>query len=170
LTWEQIDDLPGGDGRPPLKDLVTKYGNPFTPSNAYISGQIVNSNQDCVLAAFRTVQRGVPARESEFNGVETSTSEAIERVASAYGMERVTAADLPRILPTVRFGAFPPEGAPRVFITAPALLGKGRHAYAAIGIDANSGKIIAWDPDNEHQNLKAVPMSLVRQAFATRKR
>jgi hypothetical protein len=85
-------------------------------------------------------------------------------------MERVTAADLPRILPTVRFGAFPPEGAPRVFITAPALLGKGRHAYAAIGIDANSGKIIAWDPDNDHQNLKAVPMSLVRQAFAIRKR
>ena len=49
----------------------------------------------------------------------------------------------------------------QAFIQAAALQGHGSHAYCAIGYDSASNCILAWATDNNHINVKAVPVELI---------
>jgi hypothetical protein len=163
---EQLNAAGGSQGRRPLIDVITRYLYNFRPDFAYSSGQIVKSNNDCVLASLRTVKRRTPAEEADFADKVTSLPNVIKELVAAYRMQAVSVDRLRGILPTLKPNERPARNANRVFISTPAEAGSGLHAYAAIGVDAETGKIIAWDPDDKHQDLKLVPLSLIRSAFA----
>jgi len=86
----------------------------------------------------------------------TSEESAIEYLAGQYGLSKVHPSDLPMYL----------RDGKRAFINAESLDGNGYHAYAALGIDQKTGKIIAWDTDSNHANIKLVPTEKVWLAYA----
>lgn len=133
---------------------VTTSKHQFRPTGATISKQVNGHNNDCVLAAFRTVKPGI--NDDALVMKMTSTEEGIALVAHVYGMRTVSKKVL---VETLRSGG-------RAFINVPALGGGGYHAYAALGIDVETGKIIAWDTDNNHADIKLVPIELVWLAYA----
>lgn len=165
----QLDAQGGSKDRRPLRDVITRYMHSFRPDFAYSSGEVVKSNNDCVLAALRTVKKKKPDQEAAFVNKMTSHPEVIEELAAAYHMKTVAAERLREILPTLKPKEKPAKNANRAYISTPAESGPNLHAYAAIGVDAETGKIIAWDPDDNHQDLKLVPLSLIRSAFADSK-
>ena len=122
------------------------------PSGATLSRDVSGHNQDCVIAAFRTVKPGI--NDLDLASQMTNTEEGIAKVAQVYGMSKIEPDKLPTVLQKGR----------RAFINAPSLGDPSRY-HAAIGLDA-SGKIIAWDPDNDHADLKLVPVKLVWLAYA----
>jgi hypothetical protein len=160
--------------RGPLLDVVTRYPHwpAVKPPWAWTSKQIGGSNQDCVLAAFRSASSRA-RDESSMSGFNTSSDDGIRAVARLYGMSSIKATQLRERLPPIApnqirqyMGAGNPKTS-RAFIQAPALDNKaGRfHAYAALGIDSQTHKVIAWDPDADHADLKLVPISLIELTF-----
>lgn len=155
-----------------LRDEITSYAGLDSLPNAYVSSSVAGSNQDCVIAAFRTA-KGRQLDENSISGFNTSTDEGIAVVARIYGMSRIRRDELRRLLPELSPNEPPKADARRAFIQAPAVSGmSGRyHAYAAIGIHSRTGKIIAWDTDSVEQEargakFKLVPFSLVELAYA----
>jgi hypothetical protein len=161
-----------GVPRQVLLDAVTKYPHwdGDRPEWGWGSKDIGGSNQDCVLAAFRSV-KGQKAEESAVSSLATSTDQGIRTVARIYEMREITIETLRRELPRIRPSEIEKYMAPskhtRAFVQAPAMDNKrgSYHAYAAIGIDRDSRKVIAWDPDASHLNLKLIPQSLIEMIF-----
>lgn len=166
----QANDIAAHRGTYHVPPAITNYLHSYRPDGVWDSRQIAGSNQDCVLAAFRSVKRGVAEGESRFASMMTSRSEDIANLAQVYHMELVGPETLPSFLPALGDRQRPPYGATRAFISTRAASGPGRHAYAAIGFDTKSGKIVAWDPDDNEKNLKLVPMSFIVKAYAPYKR
>lgn len=134
-------------------------------------------NTDCVLAAFASARGDMPGFHLTADR-NTSTDEAIKKIASAYGMKKIRPNSLRNHLKTIDMGAnniaaHIEHGSPRAFIQAPALGGNaGRyHAYAAFGFDSKINKVIAWDPDkSEYERtgnvgIRGVPDALIELAF-----
>ncbi|WP_157644788.1 hypothetical protein [Burkholderia ubonensis] len=144
---------------------VTIYDQPWRPLGATLSRDVNGHNNDCVIAAFRTAKPGV--NDVAVTSLVTSTEQGISRAASVYGMRKIAPAMLSSILPDTTTEMR--KGGRRAFINAPALGGHGGrhyHAYTAIGVDKATGKIIAWDTDNDHADLKLVPIELIWLAYA----
>ena len=158
--------------RQALQDAVRKYPhwNRGKPKWAWGSEDIDGSNQDCVLAAFRSV-KGEKAGESAVNSRATSTDQGIRTVAQIYEMREIKIETLRRELPRIRpseIGKYMASSEhTRAFVQAPAMDNKrgSYHAYAAIGIDHDSRRVIAWDPDASELNLKLIPQSLIEMIF-----
>lgn len=161
--------------RGPLLPKITLYPGwvRSKPVWAIGSQQVEGSNQDCVIAAFRSA-KGESRNESPLDGRMTSTDEGIRAVAALYGMREIQARDLENNLPKVdrnqqwqEYATKIDPNHKRAFIQAPALYGGPRnyHAYAAFAIDRETRKVIAWDPDNNHLDLKLVPISLIKLTF-----
>jgi len=167
---QRANDIATHHGTYHVPPAITNYLRSYRPDGAWDSKQIAGSNQDCVLAAFRSVKRGIAEGESRFASKMTSRSEDIASLAQAYHMESVDRETLPSFLPALMDRQGPPAGATRAFISTRAASGPGRHAYAAIGVDTKTGKIVAWDPDDNEKNLKLVPMSFIIKAYAPYKR
>ncbi len=123
------------------------------PPRTFTSNDITrNSNQECVLAAFASATGHVNA---EYLNRMTATEEGMAGVASSEGMHEGTTDEL---IPVLQAGG-------RAVITAPALYGAGYHAYCAFGWDEQTQCVLAWDPDNEHADVKAVPRDLIYKVF-----
>ncbi|MGN6232616.1 MAG: hypothetical protein ACTHNZ_15815 [Trinickia sp.] len=167
---QRANDIATRHGTYHVPPAITNYLRSYRPDGSWDSKQIAGSNQDCVLAAFRSVKRGIAEGESRFASKMTSRSEDIASLAQAYHMESVDRETLPSFLPALMDRQGPPAGATRAFISTRAASGPGRHAYAAIGVDTKTGKIVAWDPDDNEKNLKLVPMSFIIKAYAPYKR
>ncbi|WP_206954900.1 hypothetical protein [Trinickia acidisoli] len=160
--------------RRPLMDVVTRYPkwDGQKPIWARSSKEIGGSNYDCVLAAFRSA-KGKTLDESAVSNLNTSEDRNIRKVAQIYGMREIKGRDLKAQLPNVspnEIDRYTESNSPkhrRAFIQTPALdNAPGRyHAYAAIGIDSETDKVIAWDPDADHLDLKLVPLSLIEMTF-----
>lgn len=135
---------------------VTPYQGPLPkPRDAKTSWTVSGNNSECVLAAFRTAKPGI--NDSELVSTMTSTEGGIAQVARVYDMRPIDPSQL----------AVELQKGKRAFINAPSLGGAaGRyHAYTAIGVDPATGKIIAWDTDNDHADLKLVPIELIWLAY-----
>jgi len=128
--------------------------NQFEPEDAVHSMQVAGHNNDCVLAAFRTVKPKI--NDSSLVDKMTSTEEGIKRVAYTYSMNRIDQEQLRMLLTSGK----------RAFITAGALYGQGYHAYAALGLDQKTGKVIAWDTDFTQRDIKLVPFELIHLIYA----
>jgi hypothetical protein len=124
------------------------------PKGAVHSRQVNGHNNDCVLAAFRTVKSGVD--DNSLMNSMTSTEDGIATVAQVYNMNSISSDELVTRL----------NRGQRAFINAHALSGKSYHAYAALGIDVTTGKVIAWDTDSTQQNIKLVPIDLIWKIYA----
>lgn len=164
----------GDEAYRPLAAVVTRYRDWLNkrPPWACISTDIAGSNQDCVLAAFRSASSR-KVDESSINRLNTSSDDGIRFVARLYGMGRISSEQLMSLLPRIepqqisKYTQGTNPKARRAFIQAPALDGvRGRyHAYAAVGIDTKTKKVIAWDPDENHRDFKLVPPSLIELIF-----
>jgi hypothetical protein len=113
------------------------------------SREIARSNQDCVLAAFASLTGNLDEARRHANEM-TATDTAIRALAPRFGARATDGAGL---LEALRAGR-------RAFIRAPALAGGGLHAYCAHGVDER-GRVIAWDPDSDHQDNKLIPPELI---------
>lgn len=175
LEQREKEAKAGGNAAVPpqaLQDAVTKYPHwgRDRPKWGWGSEDIDGSNQDCVLAAFRSV-KGAKAGESAVSSLATSTDEGIRTVARIYEMKEIAIGTLRRELPRIRPSEIKKytesSEHTRAFVQAPAIDNKkGRyHAYAAIGIDHDSRKVIAWDPDASDLDLKLIPQSLIEMIF-----
>ncbi|HET6254628.1 MAG TPA: hypothetical protein VFE32_11165 [Puia sp.] len=152
---EDLDKRAKEGPKGPLGGIPRITTSSFKPPAGAVTSKSVNkNNNECVLAAFRSAKPGVNDRD--LLDKMTSTEEGIAMTGKVYGMVKISAADLKGIL----------KAGKRAFINAPAMEGSGYHAYAAFGIDDKTGKIIAWDPDNTHADVKLVPFELVISAYA----
>ena len=131
--------------------LADRIGGATNSKFKGVSSTEIGTNNECVLAAFSTVQNNRTEWTASYQDVMTSTDPEIQKIAGALGLQALS---LDQLLANLRGGGY------RAFVRAESLDGKGLHAYCAHGVDGD--RIIAWDPDrHEVFKNKSIPSHLI---------
>jgi hypothetical protein len=154
----QLADLERTQKRQPVHELRrrVKCAQDKPPQPHYCSKDIDGrSNQECVLAAFATVcgmsKSDLDGFRLQYANQVTSLDKVMSMIALKLGLSPL---DQDGLMAALQKGK-------RVFLRAPALEGGGYHAYCAFACDTSSKYVAAWDPDNDHQDVKAIPIEMV---------